>query len=387
MTGWNEDSVSAVQTPDYAPPIGAGEPPQLSGIIEKALNEICGLVCHITGAHAVIVAQRDPSTKTIRVRGKKGTLLTEVDMTFVIPQLNAETKPMLLARDVRIDPHLHNHPLLGLMPHMHSLMAFLIPGLEVQSRAVMKVINPRKTAFNDGDLISVLSELCVIVADLLQIRRQSEDAEPYQARLRNMLHGLQLCNGGDGDVAPRQGQHGSSASAFLFDTLIRKRGLHSRNSVDYMSLRTWRSSIKKYQIAALRALKLDPPPEFVSRVAAELAASVEQAHGQSVIKSVVPIPPGSSGRETSLSTLVAEELARLLGASCQNVLVPLAPSKRGNSSPRKSADFAGYKTVEHVRGPIIVVDDVASSGRHIELAVEACKAADAAVYAVAWIAK
>ena len=352
MSGLNEDNgngvVESASTIVELPP----KVSILTSAVEKVLNEICGMISHITHASTVIVAQRDPTSNTIKVRGKTGTLLTEVDMSFVIPKLHAETMPIILSRDVRSDPSLQSHPLLQLMPHIRSLMLFLIPGGEKEKRAVLKVINPRKTAFKDGELIRVLSEMSIIISDLLDMNRIGREPADERDSIRGMLEDIQRrSNRSPGSANEVEGHELNSAAAFLFETLVKKRGLHSRNAVDYVSLRTWRSTVKKYQLGALRALKLEPPKAFVSRAAAEIAASAVQTHGHSVIRSVIPVPPGSSGAKTSLSTMLAEEVARLLGAEYQNVLVPLKPAKLGKSSPHKSAEFAGYLPVQSLHGP------------------------------------
>lgn len=387
MKGWHE--VGSIPSPagGSVETDNPFEQPNL-GLVEKILGEMCNLVAHLTRATSVIVAQRDPVSQKIKVRGKTGTLLTEVDMSFVIPSLNPETMPIILCRDVQLDPQLCQHPLCRLMPHMRSLMVFLVPGLPLEKRAVLKIVNPRKAAFSDGDLIHVLTDLSVIISDLLRLDESNGRAPAEADGIKNLLANYERrLSHSVATSHPQLGNELGAVSSFLCETLIHKRVLHSRNGLDYVSLRSWRSAIKKYQIAALQALKLDPPKEFAERIADELARSVEQVHGAAVIKAVVPVPPGSSGKTTSLSTMLAEEVAKNLGAQYVNALEPLSPPRNGKSSPHKSASLSGYRLKTPVKGPVLIVDDVASSGRHIELAIGACKLLETPVYAAVWLGK
>lgn len=357
--------------------------------ISKMLDEICKLVSHITHAPTVLIGQRDPQTNTIKVRGKAGTLVTEVDMTFVLPDLDPDKKPVLISSNVRLDPRLENHPLLKLMPHVRSLMALLVPGQEKRVRAVLKILNPRKSAMSDALIMSTLSDFCVIIADLLDLERAlceaiKQGADAMAGLPQQLPHGSGFFEPSDAaDVVPDI----KAATRFLLDTLVARRGLHAREGVDYVSLRSWRTSIKKFQIAALTALKDDPPPQMVAGIAQEFVEYVIRAHGASVIKSVVPVPPGNSGKLSSLSTMVAEAVAHKLGAAYCNILVPGKQVTRGASSPHKSAHLTSYKVNTIPNGPILIVDDVVSSGRHLELAVKAFKAPHTGVYAVAWVGR
>ena len=76
-------------------------------------------------------------------------------------------------------------------------------------------------------------------------------------------------------------------------------------------------------------------------------------------------------------------MATRLGA---RYLAALTPQKgSGRPHPRKSARLSAFEVVRKPTGVTLVVDDVASSGRHLELAVQALRSGDTPVLAVAWI--
>ncbi len=141
-----------------------------------ALNNLCDLVAHITGAQAAVIAQQDLKSKTIKVRGRVGTLVSEVDMTFVLPEMSYEKAPLLIVPDIRSDSRFQNHPLLKLMPHLKSLTAMLIPVPPLSGRAVLKIINPRRSAMLDGVVMQILSYACATASAVLRMAERRRRA-------------------------------------------------------------------------------------------------------------------------------------------------------------------------------------------------------------------
>jgi PAS domain-containing protein len=175
------------------------------------------------------------------------------------------------------------------------------------------------------------------------------------------------------------------AGQFLVDTLVFKQALHTRRGCSYVTLRTWRKPIKDYQMRALVALKAALPASFVAQVGEEFAETARTLPGAERIGCVVPVPCGSSARTDCFSAKLARSIAQRLGVPCIEALSGSAET--GASHPRKSAKLEAYSVTKRVKGTVLLVDDVASSGRHLELATNALRAARAAVIAMAWIGK
>lgn len=170
---------------------------------------------------------------------------------------------------------------------------------------------------------------------------------------------------------------------FLLDTLVSRQSVHHRNSVNYLSLRAWRKPLKQYQITALRSLKENPSEPFVGAIAREVAAASQRLFGRASVGSVVPVPCGSSGRPDCLSVRVAQSVSTILKVPFLNILEP--QGKKGRSHPKNSARLAPYRVIGAANGPVLVVDDVASSGKHMELACSAIRDTGTAVTGIAWI--
>lgn len=170
---------------------------------------------------------------------------------------------------------------------------------------------------------------------------------------------------------------------FLDETLVRSQRLYRRNETNYVGIRRWRSSIKAHQISALRALKSDLPDAFVIGVARELADAVRAVYGSPESCIVVPVPCGHSGNGC-LSQRLGRALAEELGIRSVDAFEPIASAK-GSSHPKKNSKRPSMRLKEKIDRPVILVDDVATSGSHIDEAAAALRPHVASVWPVAWI--
>jgi hypoxanthine-guanine phosphoribosyltransferase len=358
--------------------------------LRNVLDVLCSMVADATGASSVLVAKRNVLRKSIQVRGSIGTMVQELDLSFALPSLDAIKSPSIAIPDVRLDPRFVDHPMCKAAPHIRSFIAIMLPGFEQSERAVLHIVNPKRTVFGDATIWRELTSFTTVFAGILSLATDQPPAaqvetdtsenygnlfEPNLISLMQQPKSIVRSNMGSSD----------SGIDFLFDTLVKKRSLHSRNGVDYLTLRSWRAQLKSYQIATLVSLKSSKPSALVRRCADEMVDAILQVHGEGVIAAVVPIPGGSSGDVNSFSVMLAREIAADLNARFCDVLVP--QGSKGKSAPIKSAKLKPYVLREAISGPVLIVDDVASSGTHMEMAVNALRHNSKAVYGVAWIGK
>ena len=185
-----------------------------------------------------------------------------------------------------------------------------------------------------------------------------------------------------GLIAASDGPPLDPLSAFLLETLRARRALHTRNGMAYVTLRTWRQAVKPTQVSAFKALKLVPPAPLVAAASDEMTSAAVGIFGR-YFGCVVPVPGGSSGRRYGLSVMLGEAIAARLGCPCRDVI--RFEAERGGSTPRKAGRLKPFKVIEVPAGPVLLVDDVATSGRHLELAHGALTATGVAVLSMAWI--
>jgi hypothetical protein len=173
-------------------------------------------------------------------------------------------------------------------------------------------------------------------------------------------------------------------SRFLLATLIRGQRLHRCGDTSYISLRKWRNAVKPFQIDALRALKADVPESLVAAAAEEMVDAVKKIYGDPSSCVIVPVPCGSSG-SNCLSCQIAGRMARVMGIPVVQAFLPI-DVPRGSSHPRKNIKRPKMKLVENIKKPIILVDDVATSGSHINEAAMLLRTLSPQVWSLTWIA-
>jgi hypothetical protein len=172
-------------------------------------------------------------------------------------------------------------------------------------------------------------------------------------------------------------------SDFMFETLVARRKFRTRNSIDYHTLRTWRSALKPQQVATLKALKRLGSVSLETRAGKEIAVAASSLFGQVNIDCVVPVPCGHSSPDDCLSVKIATSVASFLDKPIVSALE--LPKMNGSSHPKASAELVGMTVSAKVQGRALLVDDVVTSGRHMELAVCALRPFTQHVFSVGWI--
>lgn len=190
----------------------------------------------------------------------------------------------------------------------------------------------------------------------------------------------------EGAVAGHRKAHGLADAAtigFLMETLVRRRSLRNRKGVSYLTTRAWREPIRDHQIKALKLLKADGTPRLGRAIAQDLKEEIDALMGPGGFRSVVPVPCGHSLPGQCLSRHVALELGRLLTIPVVESL--RLPQSEEGSHPRKNARRSRMTALRLPDGPVLLVDDVATSGEHIEEACRLLRAGGVPVMALAWI--
>lgn len=172
-------------------------------------------------------------------------------------------------------------------------------------------------------------------------------------------------------------------SSFLLDSLVLRPTLLERNGVHFVSVRRWRADMKPYQIEALRLIKRDPSARFVNAVTHDVLSNLESFLGGRVYRYVVPMPCSRSLPDACLPTLIAEKIAARLGLTLLQALA--CDPADGKSHPRRNLDRSPLRLIAPVPGPAILIDDVATSGSHIEEASRLLLPHAQALFAIAWI--
>jgi hypothetical protein len=172
------------------------------------------------------------------------------------------------------------------------------------------------------------------------------------------------------------------AFKFLLETLITRQRLRSRKSIHFLALRSWAKPIKQYQISALRSLKSDPPPEMIDTIATELANAFRAVHGNPTDACVTPVPCGHSG-PNCLSAKLAQSVAGQLDLKCVEAF--FCTDQQGSSHPKTNLRRPKMRLKVEIDRPVILIDDVATSGAHIEEAARILSQTSPSVWPIVWI--
>jgi len=234
-------------------------------------------------------------------------------------------------------------------------------------------------------LVSTLQDIAEITGELLYGMDKAENMEKYKYCSFCTLR-LDTINdaGSFRENGASSGPDGPSiAELFLLDTLIKRRSIISRNAISYLSLRAWRKSLKKYQIAALREIKAAPTSAFIDTVSQEIAGGLDRLVGERPARIVTHVSCGHSRKADCLSCLLAKRIAVHLNLPFVSAFKPNFSA--GTSHPKANLIRPAMEIDTPIVDPVLLIDDVASSGRHMEEAVGLLRQSADVVLPVAWI--
>lgn len=216
--------------------------------------------------------------------------------------------------------------------------------------------------------------------DATAFGRERED------RLLALIFRRETSTSGEGRVAEDRAVFSTQPPTVVYDflsaTLVNQRRLHHRGKFAYHSVRRWRAAIKPFQISALRALKAHVDPSFVQPIADELATAAVALFGRRAIEAVTNVPCGASG-PGCLAEHLGRTVAAVLSVPYRRTFAPL--NVKGSSHPAKNAQRPRMKLLEAHAETILVVDDVVTSGAHLEEACRMLDDAGANPLALAWV--
>jgi PAS domain S-box-containing protein len=223
-----------------------------------------------------------------------------------------------------------------------------------------------------GLIVQPLADRATGKAYVLVLARDLTDLTRKEASLESRIARQQ-----------RSSPHNEPTLDFLLDTLMVRPSIRLRNGISYLTLRTWRQSLRQYQMAAIKSIKRHNAPQLSERVAEEIISALSMLVGQGPFRTIVPMPCGHSGHDHCLSVQIAEALGKRLGIKVIHAFQH--QSLAGTSHPKTNARRPKMKLIREVNDATLLIDDIATSGAHIEEAVKLLRQHSHAVLPVAWI--
>jgi len=168
----------------------------------------------------------------------------------------------------------------------------------------------------------------------------------------------------------------------VIEGLVERPALRSRNAVGYMTLRSWRQDDRKAQIAAMKVEKAAPSSMLVSEAAREIVAFLGK-YAPVPDAVITSVPCGHSRRPDCFGKRLAQAVAAEVGLPFVQVWGDRFCN--GVSHPKENSRLPPLTWQATPATMTIVIDDIATSGWHLEEAVGALRGEGIPAIAIAWI--
>lgn len=346
-----------------------------SGQFSQAINRLLEIGSHIADApDAMLTCRKTGDDYIVASRG--------------LPFGGSRTLPALpqterlffdgpiIVEDIATHPLLAKHPLATRPPGWRwaVVVPVRLPGLPDLIALTIGDQNHRERPI---DMTERLRRLAEIVADELQLMielvAQATGHDTVADAALPFPHPALSSDGEDPAVVTR----------FLVETLIAQQRLLSRGPISYHGVRRWRAPLKPWQLAALKLLKEQPPRALLDVASLDLADTAVALFGADTIKAVTNVACGHSGSGCFAEQL-AQAVAVRLNVPYERAFADLPVS--GSSHPARNRRRPALSCIASFDVPVLLIDDVATSGAHIAEATTVLRQGAPAVFPLAWIA-
>ncbi|HEV2100252.1 MAG TPA: phosphoribosyltransferase [Stellaceae bacterium] len=169
----------------------------------------------------------------------------------------------------------------------------------------------------------------------------------------------------------------------LTQSLVYRPTIFRRNQLRWMSVYRWKAGCKADGLAALKRAKTELDPKVIDEAALSLAALICELFGDQPADGVTNVPCGHSRRTDCFGKRLAQAVAAHLQIKFVQIFAdrPLA----GVSHPKESAKVTPLRRIGTPPGFVFVVDDLATSGQHLEESTLALRQLGVTASAMAWI--
>ncbi len=347
------------------------------------LDDLAELGARAARAPRGLILKRENATNTVSVVGRYGCLF-EPSEHQPLPSFIYPDADFLAIPDVRADARLVGHPMLEYVPRVNSvIVAKISPDLNYTPRYTFTLLvwNSDAKAFEVGEGLGAITHVVNVCRQFVSALGHDdafmaeESAVPFPAFVPSHS-ALAVQNHKENGASAR-------AANYLIDTLPRKHVLHENETGGFISLRTWRRSIKDQQFAAFVEATRAPPEEFLDFMASELSESAHKIFGSVSIQTVVPLPARDNSMSGGLSEIVSRRVAKQLGVKFANAF-EYEPDQRlkgtGKSNSKTSLSFN-----HGVAGGVLLLGDFSASAEQIGAAQSLVRKSGSSCFAMSWL--
>lgn len=177
--------------------------------------------------------------------------------------------------------------------------------------------------------------------------------------------------------------HRPRKEANLLGSLVSRPMVFRRNDVGWIAACAWRSAAKADDLAALKRAKREIDQPLIAEAGALTAALIRQLRGEPATDTITCIPCGHSRRHDCFGKRLAQAVAEVLGLPFLQIFADRFCS--GVSHPKEFAKLPPLHRVADPSPSMIVIDDLAVSGWHVEEMLLALRGLGVSASALVWI--
>jgi|SRR5271163_1688466 len=165
--------------------------------------------------------------------------------------------------------------------------------------------------------------------------------------------------------------HRPREEASLLGSLVFRPAVFRRNEIGWIAACAWRARAKADDIVALKLAKRALDRRLIGVAAELVAALVLQLHGGRAADAITTVPCGHLRRPDCLGKQIAQAVGGALGLPFIQVFADRPCS--GVSHPKEFVKLRPLEQIADPRSSMILVDDLATSGWHVEESLTALR--------------
>jgi hypothetical protein len=171
--------------------------------------------------------------------------------------------------------------------------------------------------------------------------------------------------------------------AGLLGSLVYRPTLFRRNDVLWIAACSWRAEAKADDIAALKRAKREFAPVLIGNVADSVATLIRQLYGSRPANATTTVPCGHSRRPDCFGKRLAQAVGKSLGLPFLQVFADRPCC--GVSHPQEFRKLPPLQQIAYPVSSMILIDDLSTSGWHVEESLTALRRLGASTSAFVWI--
>jgi hypothetical protein len=177
--------------------------------------------------------------------------------------------------------------------------------------------------------------------------------------------------------------HSKPSESTLLKSMVYRPALFRRNGIRWISTYTWRARSKARGLSALKEAKKVVDPAVLTVAATSVATLIHEIFGDKPVEAITCVPCGHSRRPDCFSKRLAQSVATACGLPFLQIFAdrPCA----GTSHPKQSLSLPPLEQIADPPRSMILVDDIVTSGVHVQESMLALRHLGAVVSTVVWI--